>query len=167
MLNRQLVIIDNQSRANRPSSIIMNNHQSSIINRQSIWVVIVAVLSISVYSEAWGFTWKYYGQNEEGSYFYETESLTRLPNNHLRLCVQSIYTEKGVSRWVKEGGKEFQNLDFTLILSEFNCVERSIRHLRIAFYSKDQGLFYPIKNEEWQLFVPDSMSAVLFQEICK
>jgi len=130
-------------------------------------VVFIIALSIFGHSEVWGFDWKYYGANEEGSYFYETESMTRLSGNNLRVCVQSIYTEKGVSHWVKEGGKEFQNLDFSLILSEFNCVERSIRHLRILFYSKDQKIFYPIKNDEWQLFVPDSMSGVLFQEICK
>ncbi len=130
-------------------------------------VFLIAALSIFIHSEVWGFNWKYYGTNEEGSYFYETESMTRLPDKSLRLCVQAIYTEKGVSHWVKEGGKEFQNLDFTLILSEFNCVEKSIRHLRIAFYSKNQKVFYPIQNDEWQLFVPDSMSGALFQEICK
>ena len=119
------------------------------------------------HAEVWGFDWKYYGTNEEGSYFYETESLTRLSDNNFRVCVQSIYTEKGVSHCVKEGGKEFQDLDFSLMLSEFNCVERSIRHLRILFYSKNQEVFYPIKNDEWQLFAPDSMSGALFQEICK
>ncbi len=144
-----------------------SNHQSPIINHQFVWVFLIVAVSIFIYSEVWGFNWKYYGTNEEGSYFYETESMTRLPDKSLRLCVQSIYTEKGVSHWVKEGGKEFQNLNFTLTLSEFNCVERSIRHLRIAFYSNNQKVFYPIQNDEWQLFVPDSMSGALFQEICK
>ena len=130
-------------------------------------VVFIIALSIFSHSELWGFDWKYYGTNEEGSYFYETESMKRLSGSNFSVCVQSIYTEKGISRWVREGGKEFQNLDFSLILSEFNCVERSIRHLRILFYSKDQKIFYPIKNDEWQLFAPDSMSGALFQEICK
>ena len=143
----------------------MIERMKSLLSR--IEVVFIIVLSIFIHSEVWGFDWKYYGTNEEGSYFYETESMTRLPDNNLRVCVQSIYTEEGVSRWVKEGGKEFQNLDFSLILSEFNCVEKSIRHLSIAFHSKDQKIFYPIKNDEWQLFVPDSMSGALFREICK
>jgi hypothetical protein len=123
--------------------------------------------SMFVFSEASGFDWKYYGTNEEGSYYYETETMTRLPQNIIRVCVQSIYTERGVSRWVRGGGKEFQNLDFSLILSEYDCVNRSIRHLRIQFYSKDREIFYPIKNDEWQLFAPDSMFGVLFKQICK
>ncbi|MGZ3537488.1 MAG: surface-adhesin E family protein [Methanobacteriaceae archaeon] len=130
-------------------------------------VVLIIALVIFGHSELWGFDWKYYGKNEEGSYFYETESMKRLSGKNLRVWVQSIYTEKGISHWVKEGGKEFENLDFSLMLSEFNCMERSIRHLHILFYSKDQNIFYPVKNDEWQLFVPDSMSGALFQEICK
>ncbi len=131
--------------------------------------VMSAVIGFSVFAHVsvWGFEWKYYGTNEEGSYFYETETMTRLPQNIARVCIQSIYTEKGISHWVSAGGKGFQNLDFSLILSELSCIDRSIRHLRIRFYSKSGEVFYPIKNDEWQLFAPDSMSGALFEEICK
>ena len=124
-------------------------------------------LGLFGYEEVWGFDWKYYGTNEEGSYFYETESMTRSSKNIVRVCVQSIYTEKGIYHWVRGGGKEFQNLDFSLILLEINCIERSIRHLRILFYSKNEEIFYPIKNDEWHFFVPDSMSGTLLKEVCK
>jgi len=130
-------------------------------------VSLIIVLFIFSHSELWGYHWKYYGTNEEGSYFYDTESVTRSSGNHLKVYVQSIYTEKGISQWIQHGGKQFQNLDFSLMLSDYNCAEKSIRHLQILFYSKDQKLFYPIENDEWQLFVPDSMSGVLFQELCK
>ncbi len=122
---------------------------------------------IFVYGNAWGVDWKYYGTNEEGSYYYETETMIHLSPNVVRVCIQSIYTERGVSHWVREGGKTFQNLDFSLILSEYNCADRSIRHLRVEFYSKDRKVFYPIQNDEWQLFAPDSMYGALFEEICK
>jgi hypothetical protein len=130
-------------------------------------VFVVIGLIVFANAEVWGLDWKYYGTDEEGSYFYETESMTRLSQNIVRVWVQSIYTEEGVSHWVREGGKEFQNLNFSLILSEYNCRERSIRHLRIVFYSKDDEVFYPIKNDEWHFFVPDSMSEILFKEVCK
>jgi hypothetical protein len=133
------------------------------------WGVSFVVIGLTVfaYAGAWAVDWKYYGSNEEGTYFYETETMTRLSQNTVRVCVQSIYTEKGISHWVREGGKEFQNLDFSLILSEYNCIDRSVRHLHIRFYSKNEEVFYPIQNDEWHFFVPDSMSGALFQEICK
>ena len=130
-------------------------------------LTLVFGLNIFFCAEALGFHWKYYGTNEEGTYFYETETVIRLSPQIVRVCVQSIYTEKGVSHWVKWGGKEFQKLEFTLIMSELNYAEKSIRHLRIVFYSKNGEIFYPIKNEEWHLFAPDSMSGTLLQEICK
>jgi hypothetical protein len=131
--------------------------------------VILVVLGFAVFgcANVWGVDWKYYGTNEEGSYFYETESMTRPSKNIVRVSVQSIYTEKGVSHWVNGGGKEFQNLDFSIILSEFDCVDRSIRHLRIVFYSKNGEAFNPINNDEWHFFAPDSMSGALLEEVCK
>lgn len=156
------------SRAGRSHGLKM----VGVIRMKSLSVKLKAILfimglTVFAYGRVWGFNWNYYGTNEEGTYFYETETMTRLSQNIVRVCVQSIYTEKGISHWVRGGGRKFEKLDFSLILSEFNCVEKSIRHLRIVFYSKNGEIFYPIKNQEWHLFVPDSMSRALFQEICK
>ncbi len=153
------------------------NQQSPIINHKrggriksllrNFELGLIIPLIIFCHSQLWGYEWKYYGTNEDGSYFYDTQSVTRFSSNHLKLYVQSIYTDKGISRWIKNGGKEFEYLEFSLILSEYHCAERSVRHLQILFYSKDQRIFYPINNDEWQLFVPDPMSGALFKELCK
>lgn len=39
--------------------------------------LLVFVFIMSNIVEAWGARWKYYGANENGWYFYETESMTR------------------------------------------------------------------------------------------
>jgi hypothetical protein len=117
--------------------------------------------------EGWGVDWRYYGTNGDGSYFYDTESMTRLSKNLVEVWVQSAYSEKSVSHWVKEGGKGFQDLDFSLVLFELNCVERSTRYLRIVFYSKNGKVFYPMDNDEWHFIAPDSMTGTLHQEVCK
>jgi len=124
-------------------------------------------LTILCNTEVWGADWKHYGTNEEGSYFYDSKSMTRLSKDIVRVCVQSIYAEKGISQWIEGGGKEFENLDLSLVWSDFNCIERSIRHLRIIFYSKSGEVFYPVSNDEWQLFAPDAMLETLFSEVCK
>jgi hypothetical protein len=154
-------------RASKVFEVARKKDGEAKVSVKLVAFVVIAGLAIFGYSEACGFDWKYYGTDEEGTYYYETETMTRLSQNVVRVCVQSIYTEKGISHWVKGGGKEFQKLDFSLILSEFNCVEKSIRHLRVAFYSKNGEIFYPIKNEEWHFFAPNSMSGTLFKEVCK
>jgi hypothetical protein len=130
--------------------------------------IIVTLIGLSIFgwTEVWGEDWKFYGTDEEGSYFYDTESMDWLSKNIVRVWVQSAYTEKGISHWVEGGGEEFKNLDFSLIRSEFNCVERSIRYLRIVFYPKNGEKFYPI-NDEWNFFAPDSMVGTLSKELCK
>jgi hypothetical protein len=138
----------------------------SSLTKLGVFLMVIGSILFG-YEEVRGFDWKYYGTNEEGSYFYETESMARSSKNIVRVCVQSIYTEKGISHWVIGGGKEFQNLDFSLILLEIDCIERSIRHLRIVFYSKNEEVFYTINNDEWHFYVPDSMSGTLLKEVCK
>lgn len=132
-----------------------------------VGVVLVIGLSIFSYVEVWGTDWKYYGTNEDGLYFYDTESMTRSSKNLIDVWVQSEYSEKSISNWVREGGKGFQDLDFSLILFELNCVERSARYLQIVFYSKNGKVFYPIDNDEWQLIAPDSMIESLQKVVCK
>ena len=131
--------------------------------------VILGIIGLVLFghTEGWGIDWKYYGTNEDGSYFYDTESMTRLSKNLIEVWVQSAYTEKSISHWVREGGIGFQDLDFTLISLELNCVERSTRYLRIVFYSKNGKVFYPMNNDEWHFIAPDSMTGTLSKEVCK
>jgi hypothetical protein len=138
----------------------------SLLNKLGVTLGITGLVLFG-YTEGWGVDWKYYGTNEDGSYFYDTESMNRLSNNLIEIWVQSAYTEKSISHWVREGGKGFQDLDFSVILFELNCVERSARYLRIVFYSKNGKVFYPIDNDEWHLIAPDSMIGSLHEEVCK
>ena len=138
----------------------------SLLNKLGVTLGIIGLVLFG-HTEGWGVDWKYYGTNEDGSYFYDTESMTRLSKNLVEVWVQSAYTEKSRSHWVKEGGTGFQDLDFTLISLELNCVERSARYLRIVFYSKSGKVFHPMDNDEWHFIAPDSMTETLSKEVCK
>jgi len=138
----------------------------SLWSKPGVFLGIIGLILIG-YTEGWGVDWKYYGTNEDGSYFYDTESMTRLPKNLIQVWVQSAYSEKSISHWVREGGKGFQDLDFSLVLLELNCVEGSARYLRIVFYSKNGKVFQPIDNDEWHFIAPDSMTGRLHEEVCK
>ena len=131
--------------------------------------VILGIIGLIAFghTEGWGVDWKYYGTNEEGSYFYDTESMIRPSKDLIEVWVQSAYSEKGISHWVREGGKGFQDLDFSFIRLGLNCVERSARYLRIVFYSKNGKVFHPMDNDEWHFIAPDSMTETLYKEVCK
>ncbi len=139
---------------------------------KSLWSrvgIIVGILGLVIFghTEGWGVDWKYYGTNEDGSYFYDTQSMTRSSKNTVEVWVQSAYSEKGRSHWVKEGGKGFQELDLSLILLELTCNDRSARYLRIVYYSKNGNVIHPMDNDEWHFIAPDSMTETLYKEVCK
>ena len=113
-----------------------------------------------------GSFWKHYGTNEDGSYYYDAETLTRPTKDMVRVWVQSAYTDQGVSHWVTGGGEEFQNLGYTLVLFELNCVERAIRSVQIVLYSKNAEVLNSTNANEWEFFAPNSMSDVLYQALC-
>lgn len=136
------------------------------VRRLGVIVGIIGLIAFG-HTEGWGVDWKYYGTNEDGSYFYDTESMTRSPKELIEVWVQSAYSEKGISHWVREGGKGFQDLDYSLIWLGLNCVERSARYLRIVFYSKNGNVFHPMDNDEWHFIAPDSMTETLYKEVCK
>jgi len=113
-----------------------------------------------------GTDWKYYGTNQDGSYYYFTESMARSSRNIVRVWVHSTYTDQGITRWVRGGGKEFQDLGSTLVLSELDCVYSAIRSLQIVFYSKSGEVIKLVNTKEWEFFAPDSMSEALYHEVC-
>jgi len=130
---------------------------------------IAGIIGLIVFghTEGWGVDWKFYGTNEDGSYFYDTESISRSSNDSIEVWVQSVYSEKGLSHWVRGGGKGFQDLNFSLIRLGLNCVDKSARYLRIVFYSKNGNVFHPMDNDEWHFIAPDSMTEMLYKEVCK
>jgi hypothetical protein len=131
-------------------------------------IAVLLGLLIFCSGEAWGGSiWKYYGTNEDGSYYYDAETMTRPSKEMVRVWVQSAYTDQGISHCVRGGGEQFQNLGYTLALIELNCVDRAIRSLQIVFYSKDVQVIDPINAKEWEFFAPDSMSEALYEALCQ
>lgn len=131
-------------------------------------VVIPFILGVVIflYTPIWGRDWKHYGTNEEGDYFYDAESMISPSRDIIRICVQSVYTDKGISQWVEKGGESFKDLDFSVSWLEIHCIEKSFRYLKIIFYTKKGEAFYPFDREEWHFFIPDAMLKTLFSEVC-
>ena len=130
-------------------------------------LAVLLVLLILYSGETWGESiWKYYGTNEDGSYYYNAETTTRQSREMVRVWIQSVYTDQGIIHIVRGGGEQFQNLGYTLALIELNCIDRTIRSLQIVFYSKDGQVSNPINDKEWEFFVPDPMSEALYKALC-
>lgn len=138
----------------------------SLLGKFVIVLIALGLTNLGSAEVQGGTDWKYYGTNQDGFYYYRTEMMARSSRNIVRVWVHSTYTEQGITQWVKGGGKEFEDLGSTLIFSELDCTNSAIRSLQIVFYSKSGEVIKPVKGKEWVFFAPDSMSEVLYREVC-
>ena len=130
--------------------------------------VILIGLVIFTYVEVWGEDWKYIGETQGGVHYYDPTSITCPSKNIVRIWTKFVYSEKAVIDTVRESGSRFKNLKYNLILFEFNCSNKMIRSLSIAFYSKDGLIIEDIfKTSEWDYIPPESAMETLRKAVCK
>ena len=92
-------------------------------------------LTIFGHAEVWGEDWRLYGQDSIASYYYDAEKIIRPSKNIVRVWGKVIYTREGASGLATRLGEGFRTLNFSIDLSEFNCVKREYKELQRTFFS--------------------------------
>ncbi len=70
-------------------------------------------------------------------------------------------------KWVKEGGKEYENLSYIKSLWEINCLEKMIRQVSVTSYdNKDNVIFSFGPPFEWGFIIPETISESLYKKVC-
>jgi hypothetical protein len=131
--------------------------------------VILIGLAIFGYAEAWGADWKFCAQNDSGNWFYDAEGITRLSNNIIRVWIKTVHTEKGVISIVAEYGSRYENLEQSLGLFEFNCLDKMGRVLAQTHYSKSGKVIDSQQDNtaKWEFFAPGTNMEGLYKAVCK
>lgn len=73
--------------------------------------------------------------------FYYAENMTRSYKNIVWVWIKLEYTEKGIAESVKEFGKDYENLSYSLQLWEIDCPAKKQRILSINEYSVEGNIF--------------------------
>lgn len=129
---------------------------------------IVIGLILFVHVEVRGADWKLYSFNDKGKNYYDAQSITRASKNIVRVWVKWNYTEKGVMDIVEKMGKEFKKLEYSIILNEINCAEKTTRFLSLNYFDNNREVIVSGSyTTEWTFIVPDTIDESLYKEICK
>jgi hypothetical protein len=138
-------------------------------NKALITLAISAFIVFLFSMEGWGTDWKYYGGSEFGEYYYDTESMKRLPNNIVRVWTKEISSQKSVTDMVGRLGEEYKDLGHINTLTEVDCIAKKCRFLVIVYYSKSNSRIdsFDSPGDEWKFMVPDSMLEYLLKAVCK
>ena len=121
-------------------------------------------------AQGWGADWKEFYDSDIGKYFYDADNMDRPTGDIVMLYVKSALTEKGIWGWVQRLGNNFNNLSYTVRLSQLNCADRRWRWLAMTFYSNEDTNLKTVTADaisDWDLINTESPLEPLFKAICK
>jgi Surface-adhesin protein E len=112
--------------------------------------------------------WKYYFSHAEYLAFYDAKSITRPYKDIVTVWVRWNLSKKFVGDFVREHGKEFENLSYIKQWVEVSCLEKKTNILSLATYNNEGILiFSSIRPWEWSLVIPELDNYSLYKEVCK
>jgi hypothetical protein len=121
----------------------------------------------------WGADWQFYAKGEDYDLFYDTESILRPDQDHVKVWIKFVADEEMVRRRFAATGKIPRDEDlfsYQKILTEINCPERKQRNLTINNYSKmGKYLSSPPASAlgGWQMIVSESFGDTLHKKVCR
>ena len=135
--------------------------------------VILFIIGIALFccAEVWGADWKFISSTDLYECFYNAEDMIRSSEDIVKVWAKLVYTERGVIEMVKEFGKHYENLSYSLELWEIDCAKKKQRILSITEYSVEGSILYmnPAKSRPsaWKSISLESVGESLYKTVCK
>lgn len=121
--------------------------------------------------EGRGADWKWYAETDSYECYYDAEDATPSSRNIVDVWTKLEFTKKGVSGIVKEFGKHYADISYSLELLEINCTDKKDRILSITQYSADGKILYEksaqSRRPAWKTIPRESMDERLYNVVCK
>jgi len=133
----------------------------------------IALVGLTIFShaEAWGSDWKLFAETDLNECFFDAEDTSPSANSIVEVWTKIEYTKKGVTGVVKEFGKHFADLSYSLELWEINCAEKKDRVLSITEYSTEGSILYTKSATghlpDWKMISRASVDESLYKAVCK
>ena len=126
--------------------------------------VIFIGLVIFSFAGVWGEDWKLYSRVDEEIRYYDAEGMVHPCDRTVKLWLRWEYTDKGVMGMVKELGRKYKNISYTMTLGEISCLDKKIQTLSLIRYTKEGYIISTSSHTgTWQYFVPGSL---LYEALC-
>ena len=115
--------------------------------------------------------WKLFAETQAdiGMIYYDAANITHPSKDIVRTLLRLVYSKDGVALQVKEQGKRYEDLSYTLILLEVNCAAQKNRVLQSTSYSRNEKVISSNQSQqaEWGFISPGSTGEILFKAVCK
>jgi hypothetical protein len=112
--------------------------------------------------------WRVFDLNDEEIRYYYVEGIKHLTQNIVRVWVKVEYTDKGVMEKVQKLGKNYEDLKYTMMEEEINCLDKKWRDLSLHHYSKGEKVISSSSRAgHWNQIVSSSAAETLLKAVCK
>ena len=133
-------------------------------------LVMIGLATLS-HAEVWGADWRLYANTDLYECFYDAENIVRSSEDIVKVWAKLVYTERGVIEMVKEFGKHYENLSYSLGLWEINCAGKKHRLLSTTAYSLEGNILYTnqagSRPPPWKIISRESVEESLYKAVCK
>jgi hypothetical protein len=114
-------------------------------------------------TEAWAVDWKYYGQTQTASYFFDVESIID-QEKIVRVWVKAVYSEEGRLEEKRKLGGKYSNLTDSRALVEIDCKNKWHDVAVLIVYSMEgEVIISDFRELERDFRVPES----ILEAFCK
>jgi len=128
-------------------------------------VILVGLLIfVTGCQSAKGGNWKFLSSTDLYEGFYYVTKSHLLYKGTVLVSVKLEYTEKGIAEYIKEFGKDYENLSYSLQSWEVNCRAKTERILSISQYSVDGNI---LKTKPDKRHLSGSLGKSLSEAVCK
>jgi hypothetical protein len=129
---------------------------------------VVMGLAIFGYSELWGEDWKLFKKTVDAKFYYDTKDITHSPQTMVSVWIRQVYTKKGKADMINLVGPRYEHLSYSINSLEFDCGEKTVHFLSMAYYSKSGDVLdLEDSPEKGESINPNSMFDALYNKVCK
>ena len=138
--------------------------------RSGVILVVIGYIVFFFCMEGWGADWEFILKDAQDNVWeIDTASISRQPNNIMKVWLKITYSKEAVNRRIKEyGEKKYKDLSYVQVLEEYNCTEKKQRSLTSTYYSSGRKVIRSFQSPgKWSSIDPESTGEAVFKEVCK
>ena len=145
---------------------------------KTICFLLIAITMVFLVPQAQGAEWVKIGSDKDGNeYFYDSETLTKLPIGIIKVTEKTEYSDEGRKNlkqkmlsqgFPPEKDEAYKSVKSTSTLWEINCETRERQLMMTNNYSAAMEMYENaiLTGKSVEKIVPDTMAEVLYKAIC-
>jgi len=136
-----------------------------------LWLAIFLAICFAIigYEDASAIDYRMFGENDEGVFYYDVESITHTSKDTVKVWIKETFRGPGAHVLSRALGQHYEKLEHSVSQEELNCKDKTSRHLSLTLYAKDGTILYSKTNvvEEFEPIEPNSVLEKLYKAVCK